>query len=96
MRFAGSDAVCLVKVLSPLLAALCRMDKNIALAAGSLIGALFAGAVTHPMDTIKTCMQGDLANVKYKGISQTGLLRSKMRTEHKVFFCSSRLPKQPE
>ena len=26
------------------------------------------------MDTIKTCMQGDLGNVKYKGIMQTGSL----------------------
>lgn len=49
------------------------MDKNMALAGGSLIGALFAGAATHPMDTIKTCMQGDLHMEKYKGITQTGL-----------------------
>ena len=49
-------------------------DKNTALAAGSLTGACFAGTITHPMDTIKTCMQGDLGNVKYKGIMQTGSL----------------------
>ncbi len=49
-------------------------EKNTALAAGSLTGALLAGVVTHPMDTIKTCMQGDLGQVKYKGILQTGQL----------------------
>ena len=52
-------------------------EKNTALAAGSLIGALIAGVVTHPMDTIKTCMQGDLGRVKYDGIVQTGQLLAK-------------------
>ena len=33
-------------------------------------------AVT-PMDTIKTCMQGDLGRVKYDGIVQTGQLLAK-------------------
>ena len=47
-------------------------EKNTALAAGSLIGALLAGVITHPMDTIKTCMQGDMGRVKYDGILQTG------------------------
>ena len=32
-------------------------EKNTALAAGSLTGALLAGVITHPMDTIKSCMQ---------------------------------------
>ena len=40
------------------------MEPNTALAAGALTGACFAGTVTHPMDTIKTCMQGDLGCVK--------------------------------
>ena len=48
------------------------LDKNVALAAGSLAGALLAGVVTHPMDTIKTCMQGDCAQAKYTGILPTG------------------------
>ena len=48
------------------------LDKNVALAAGSLTGALLAGVVTHPMDTIKTCMQGDCAQAKYTGILPTG------------------------
>lgn len=47
-------------------------EKNTALAAGSLTGALLAGVVTHPMDTIKSCMQGDMAGAKYGGIVQTG------------------------
>jgi len=47
-------------------------ENNTALAAGSLMGALLAGVVTHPMDTIKSCMQGDMGRVKYDGIMQTG------------------------
>ena len=47
-------------------------DENTALAAGSLIGACFAGTITHPMDTIKTCMQGDLGGAKYGGVGATG------------------------
>ena len=40
-------------------------EKNKALAAGSLTGALLAGVITHPMDTIKSCMQGDMDRKKY-------------------------------
>lgn len=47
-------------------------EKNTALAAGSLAGALLAGVITHPMDTIKSCMQGDMGRAKYDGILQTG------------------------
>mmetsp|Transcript_17211 Transcript_17211/g.50902 ORF Transcript_17211/g.50902 Transcript_17211/m.50902 type:complete len:289 (+) Transcript_17211:492-1358(+) len=47
-------------------------DRNTALAAGSLNGALLAGVITHPMDTIKSCMQGDMAREKYHGVVQTG------------------------
>lgn len=47
-------------------------ERNTALAAGSLTGALLAGVITHPMDTIKSCMQGDMGRVKYNGIVQTG------------------------
>jgi len=50
------------------------MDQNSALAAGALTGACFAGTITHPMDTIKTCMQGDLGQVKYTDITSTGRL----------------------
>jgi len=48
------------------------MEQNTALAAGALSSACFAGTITHPMDTIKTCMQGDLGQVKYTGIVATG------------------------
>mmetsp|Transcript_21465 Transcript_21465/g.48461 ORF Transcript_21465/g.48461 Transcript_21465/m.48461 type:complete len:276 (-) Transcript_21465:73-900(-) len=48
------------------------MEKNSALAAGALTGACFAGTVTHPMDTIKTCMQGDLGQKKYTTVLATG------------------------
>merc|ERR1712216_268909 len=37
----------------------------------ALTGACFAATITHPMDTIKTCMQGDLARAKYTDVSST-------------------------
>ena len=46
-------------------------ERNTALAAGSLSGALLAGVITHPMDTIKTCMQGDIEGVTYGSLTQT-------------------------
>lgn len=48
------------------------LEKNSALAAGALTGASLAGTMTHPMDTIKTCMQGDLARSKYTNVISTG------------------------
>jgi solute carrier family 25 carnitine/acylcarnitine transporter 20/29 len=48
------------------------MEKNQALAVGALSGACFAGTLSHPLDTIKTCMQGDLAQQKYQGVIATG------------------------
>ena len=48
------------------------MDKQVALAAGALTGAFFSATVTHPMDTIKTCLQGDLERTKYGGVLDTG------------------------
>ena len=32
------------------------MDDKVALSAGSLVGAVFAALITHPIDTVKTCM----------------------------------------
>uniref|UniRef100_A0A7S0YV12 Mitochondrial carrier protein n=1 Tax=Hemiselmis tepida TaxID=464990 RepID=A0A7S0YV12_9CRYP len=49
-----------------------KMDSNTALAVGALTGSFFAATISHPMDTIKTCMQGDLGQEKYKGVTQTG------------------------
>jgi len=37
----------------------------------SLAGALFACYLTHPFDTVKTCMQGDIERQKFKGFLQT-------------------------
>ena len=38
-----------------------QLEKNTALAAGALTGACFAATLTHPLDTIKTCMQAGRA-----------------------------------
>uniref|UniRef100_A0A7S2BWN9 Mitochondrial carrier protein n=1 Tax=Haptolina brevifila TaxID=156173 RepID=A0A7S2BWN9_9EUKA len=48
------------------------IEKNQALAVGALSGACFAGTLSHPLDTIKTCMQGDLGQQKYQGVLATG------------------------
>jgi len=49
-----------------------KMDSNSALATGALVGSFFAATVSHPMDTIKTCMQGDLDRKKYTSVTKTG------------------------
>jgi len=49
-----------------------KMETNTALAAGALVGSFFAATVSHPMDTIKTCMQGDLEQKKYTTVTKTG------------------------
>jgi len=48
------------------------VDPNIALAAGALTASLCGATLTHPVDTIKTCMQGDIAKEKYTSILQSG------------------------
>eukprot|EP00930_Biecheleria_cincta_P096284 TRINITY_DN88154_c0_g1_i1.p1 TRINITY_DN88154_c0_g1~~TRINITY_DN88154_c0_g1_i1.p1 ORF type:complete len:308 (+),score=43.71 TRINITY_DN88154_c0_g1_i1:62-985(+) len=48
------------------------LEKNTALAVGALTGASLAGTITHPMDTIKTCMQGDLERIKYTNVLSSG------------------------
>jgi len=47
-------------------------NPDTALAAGALIGAFASATLTHPLDTIKTCLQGDLERKKYTGVIGTG------------------------
>lgn len=47
------------------------LEPNMALMAGAVIGSVSVGTLTHPMDTIKTCMQGDVAQQKYTNIRDT-------------------------
>ena len=49
-----------------------NLEGNLALAVGALSGSFFSATITHPMDTIKTCMQGDLQQTKYTNIRETG------------------------
>mmetsp|Transcript_10414 Transcript_10414/g.12651 ORF Transcript_10414/g.12651 Transcript_10414/m.12651 type:complete len:285 (-) Transcript_10414:117-971(-) len=48
-----------------------HMNKDASLAIGALTSSAFATTVTHPMDTIKTCMQGDMCKKQYTTIMQT-------------------------
>lgn len=48
-----------------------NVETSTALAGGSLIGAVCSVVLTHPMDTIKTCMQGDVQMVQYSNIRGT-------------------------
>ena len=54
-----------------------KLDGNLALAVGALSGSFFSATITHPMDTIKTCMQGDLHQKKYTNIRETGMSLAK-------------------
>lgn len=38
---------------------------------GAIIAGVFASAVTHPLDTIKTCMQGDIERAKFTDVKNT-------------------------
>ncbi|EEC46249.1 predicted protein [Phaeodactylum tricornutum CCAP 1055/1] len=46
-------------------------DKNKARVPAALLGGLFACYMTHPFDTIKTCMQGDIERTAYGTFTQT-------------------------
>ena len=62
--------------LGPVLALRLQKDYNFnvwqAKAGGSVIGGIFAATISHPSDTIKTCMQGDLGGKTYTGVVGTG------------------------
>merc|ERR1711937_714921 len=48
------------------------LNKDVALAAGAL-SASFAGAtLSHPVDTVKTCMQGDVGRKKFGNCFHSG------------------------
>jgi len=38
---------------------------------GAIIAGVFASAITHPLDTIKTCMQGDIEGAKFTNVRGT-------------------------
>ena len=49
-------------------------DNNRARVPAALLGGLFACYLTHPFDTIKTCMQGDIERNVYSNFTTTGRL----------------------
>jgi Mitochondrial carrier protein len=46
-------------------------DNNTARVPAALLGGLFACYLTHPFDTVKTCMQGDIERSTYGTFTQT-------------------------
>jgi Mitochondrial carrier protein len=46
-------------------------DANTARVPAALLGGFFACYLTHPFDTIKTCMQGDIERTVYGTFTQT-------------------------
>lgn len=57
-------------------------DNTTARIPAALLGGLFACYLTHPFDTIKTCMQGDIERSIYGTFTQTAKL---IWSESKVF-----------
>jgi Mitochondrial carrier protein len=49
-------------------------DNTRARVPAALLGGLFACYLTHPFDTVKTCMQGDIERTSYGTFSQTARL----------------------
>jgi solute carrier family 25 carnitine/acylcarnitine transporter 20/29 len=62
--------------LAPSLTRYLSENYNAADSVARIFGAIGAGLVSatlsHPMDTIKTCMQGDVEQTTYKTVTQTG------------------------
>ena len=46
-------------------------SKPQAAMAGALGGGVIVASLSHPMDTIKTCQQGDVTQKTYRGVVQT-------------------------
>jgi len=60
---------------APVIAEKLKNDFGIEGKIGSFLGACCAGIVaaslSHPLDTVKTCLQGDIAGERYKSMPQT-------------------------
>lgn len=48
-----------------------QLNKDLSLVAASLTASAFATTMTHPLDTMKTCMQGDICERRYSTVSET-------------------------
>ena len=61
--------------VAPSLGAYLREDQGcspyVAKMGGSIFSGILAASVSHPLDTVKTCMQGDIQKEKYGTVSQT-------------------------
>ena len=50
-----------------------RYSKPQAAMAGALGGGVIVASLSHPMDTIKTCQQGDVTQKTYRGVVHAGV-----------------------
>jgi hypothetical protein len=61
--------------LGPALETYCAKERGMSKATAAISGAIGGGVVasvlSHPMDTIKTCMQGDIKGERYGSVMQT-------------------------
>merc|ERR1711934_360158 len=62
-RYGGSILSTPVRIIS--------QNSAMAMAVASLSAALIACTISHPFDTIKTCMQGDIRGENYKSVTHT-------------------------
>ena len=62
------------------------VDPHVAGVAGALASGVSSAALTHPMDTIKSCMQGDIEQKKYTTMSRTAMTLYKEEGSLGVFF----------
>ena len=47
------------------------MSGSASSVAGAIGGGVICATLSHPLDTIKTCLQGDIARAKYSTVGQT-------------------------
>ena len=48
------------------------LNKKISYIGATVTSGICASTLSHPFDTIKTCMQGDIENKKYSTVTNTG------------------------